>query len=303
MNIKECVDFINFWIRKERGAFYTIEESVNVIDRGQIAYFNDIIQKYSISQIVKDTLSPFKEIYEATTFAADPQIINIPELFLQSVRTASSSSVGTTINVTSTLGLAIGQVVIVNTGAGQFQPDTTITKIINSNSFEVNIEPIIPIATNDTISVYNYKEYLDLLDLSIYYSGGGRDHYYSIKMTNEDELSDRLMSQINPPTNETPVGSMIQRRSIRLWPANNNYQVKVSYMRRPKKPVYGYSIIGGRNIVYEPINSVQLEWKDTDINFILLKGLASIGINLSDQEVSQFAEIKSQENYQGVNHL
>jgi len=303
MNIKDCVDFINFWIRKERGAFYTIEESVNVIDRGQIAYFNDIIQKYSISQIVKDTLTPFKEIYEVNTLAADPQVINIPELFLQSVRTASSASVGTTINVTSTLGLTIGQVVIVNTGTGQFQPDTTITKIINSTSFQVNIAPIVTIATNATINVYNFKEYLDLLDLSIYYSGGGRDHYYSIKMTNEDELSDRLMSQLNPPTAQTPVGSMIQRRSIQLWPANNNYAAKVSYMRRPKKPVYGYSVVGGRSIVYEPINSVQLEWKDTDINFILLKGLASIGINLSDQEVSQFAEMKSQENYQGVNHL
>jgi hypothetical protein len=303
MNIKDCVDFINFWIRKERGAFYTIEESVNVIDRGQIAYYNDIIQKYAISQIVKDTLTPFKEIYEVNTLAADPQVINIPELFLQSVRTASSVSVGTTINVTSTLGLTIGQVVIVNTGTGQFQPDTTITKIINSTSFQVNIAPIVPIATNATINVFNFKEYLDLLDLNIYYNAGGRDNYYSIKMSNEDELSDRLMSQINPPTTQMPVGSMIQRRSIQLWPANNTYAAKVSYMRRPKKPVYGYSVVGGRNIVYEPINSVQLEWKDTDINFILLKGLASIGINLSDQEVSQFAEMKSQENYQGVNHL
>jgi len=43
MNIKESVDFINFWIRKARGAFYTIEESVEVIDRGQLAYYNDII--------------------------------------------------------------------------------------------------------------------------------------------------------------------------------------------------------------------------------------------------------------------
>jgi hypothetical protein len=74
-------------------------------------------------------------------------------------------------------------------------------------------------------------------------------------------------------------------------------------MRRPKKPVYGYNVVGGRNIVYDPINSVQLEWRDTDINMILVKALLSVGINLSDAEVSQFAEMKSQQNYQGVNHI
>jgi hypothetical protein len=100
-----------------------------------------------------------------------------------------------------------------------------------------------------------------------------------------------------------PVGVMNERRSIRLFPGNTVYVGFVNYMRRPVKPVYGYSVVGGRNIVYNPSQSVQLEWKDTDVNFILLKGLASVGINLSDQEVSQFAEMKSQENYQGVNHL
>lgn len=303
MNIKECVDFINFWIRKERGSFLTIEESISVIDRGQIAYYNDIIPKYAVSQIVKDTLMPFKEKYDFNTAAADPQLITIPELFISSVRTASSASVGTTINVTSTLGLTIGQVVIVSTGTGLFQPDTIITKIINATSFEVSISPIIPIASGATITTYLYKEYLDLLDVTIKYTANSRDTYYSVKMTNEDELADKLNSQINPPIITAPVGIMYQRRSIQLFPANSIYSGFVHYMRRPKKPVYGYSVIGGRSIVYDPSQSVQLEWKDSDINFILLKALSSIGINLSDQEVSQFAEMKSQENYQGVNHL
>ena len=303
MNIKDCVDFINFWIRKERGSFLTIEESVAVIDRGQIAYYNDLISKYAVSQIIKDTLMPFKETYNFTTAAADPQLVSIPELFQSSVRVASAASVGTTINVTSTLGLTIGQVVVVTGGAGQFQPDTIITSIINATSFTINIEPITPIATGNSITTFIYKEYLDLLDLTIKYTANSRDTYYSVKMTNEDELADKLNSQINPPSENLPVGVMFQRRSIQLYPANTVYTGFVNYMRRPIKPVYGYSVVGGRSIVYNPSQSVQLEWKDTDVNFILLKALSSIGINLSDQEASQFAEMKSQENYQGVNHL
>ena len=60
MNIKEAVDFLNFWIRKQRGSFYTIEECTEAIDRAQIAYYLDIKPKYATSQVVKDILSPFK---------------------------------------------------------------------------------------------------------------------------------------------------------------------------------------------------------------------------------------------------
>ena len=303
MNIKESVDFINFWIRKARGAFYSIEESIEVIDRGQIAYYNDIIQRYAVSQIIKDTLSPFKATYDFTTAAADPQLVTIPELFLRNTITASASSVGVIVNVASTLGLVIGDVVVVATGAGQFQPGTIITKIISATSFEIDIVPITTISTGSTIRVYQSKPYLDLLDLEIRFTSNGHSVHYPIKMINEDERADRLNSQIDPPLATAPVGEMIERRTIKLNPANTVYVGTATYMRRPKKPVYGYSIVGGRSIVYDPSSSVQLEWRDTDINAILLKALASIGINLSDQEVSQFAQVKTQENYQGVNHL
>ena len=243
MNIKEAVDYLNFWIRKERGAFYTIEESVNIIDIAQNAYFNDIMPTYATSQIVKDTLQPFKE-----TVA--------------------------------------------------FSPTTT---------------------TNGRITV-NDINYYDLLDCTIQYIQNGRDTFYSIKMTNEDELADKLNSQINPPIPTAPVGQMFTTRDanqnvlyqIQLYPRQNIYDGFIYYMRRPIKPIYGYTIVGGRTIVYNPTlynavtnpgGSRQLEWRNNDITLILLKALSSLGINLSDQEVSQFAELKTQQNYQGVNHL
>ena len=234
MNIKEAVDYLNFWIRKERGAFYTIEESVNIIDLAQNAYFNDIMPKYATSQIVKDTLQPFKETLT-------------------------------------------------------FSPATT---------------------TNGRITI-NDINYYDLLDCSISFIQDGRDQFYSIKMTNEDELADKLNSQINPPIPTAPVGQMFTTRDalqnvlyqIQLYPRQNICEGFIHYMRKPIKPVYAYNVVGGRVIVYDPANSVQLEWRSNDVNKILLKALLSIGINLSDQEVSQFAEMKTQENYQGVNNL
>jgi hypothetical protein len=259
--------------------------------------------KYATSQIIKDCLTPFRTTYNFNSAANDPQLVSIPNTFLVSVITANAASSGTTINVSSTNGLVIGRIVIVNTGVGLFQPDTIITKIISSTSFEVSIAPITTIQSGATISVFDSRVYLDMLDMEIVFNQNGRDTYYPIKMTNEDERSNKLNSQIDPPLPTAPLGEIVAPRTIRLYPANNNYIGSVSYMRRPKKPVYGYSIVGGRNIVYDPINSVQLEWRDTDINMILIKALLSVGINLSDAEVSQFAEMKSQQNYQGVNHI
>jgi hypothetical protein len=255
MNIKEAVDYLNFWIKKERGSFFTIEESVNIIDLAQIAYFNDIIPRYATSQIVKDTLQPFKRTYN-------------------------------------------------------FNPNLTDNGVIyiGYDGDQVELDPY----------------YLDLLDCTISYQAGGRDVYFSVKMSNEDELGDRLNSQINPPTIYSPVAQMFTELiandpgaaspynappynssvsyNIQLYPKVDEYTGFLNYMRRPVKPVYAYDVVG-RDIQYIPEESVQLEWRTTDINAILLKALSSLGINLGDQEVMQFAELKSQENYQGVNHL
>ena len=304
MNIKECVDFINFWIRKERGAFYTIDESISLIDRGQIAYYNDIIPKYATSQIIKDTLSPFKEKYNFNIGDTPDGLIVVPsETILPLQLTATATSVGKVIEFTASFIPTLGYKLFVVSGTGQFQPGTYITKIIDSTHLEVNIEPLIPIQSGDEINVILVKEFLDLLDVTIQYQASGYNSYYSIKMTNEDELADKLNSQINPPVESAPVGEYVTLAQIQLYPQVNAYTGFVQYLRRPKMPIYGYDVVGGRTIVYNPSQSIQLEWRDNDINAILLKALSSIGINLSDQEVSQFAEAKSQENYQGVNHL
>lgn len=261
MNIKEAVDYLNFWIKKERGSFFTIEESVNIIDLAQIAYFNDIMPRYATSQIIKDALQPFKK-----TYSFDPTL---------------------TVNGVIYIGY-----------------------ILDSQGNVLNwLDP----------------DYLDLLDCTITYQVGGRDVYFSIKMSNEDELADRLNSQINPPTIQAPVAQMFTELTytgqgfipspfnnvpynsnvsynIQLYPKVDQYTGTINYMRRPLKPVYAYNI-NGRSIQYLPERSIQLEWRTTDVNAILLKALSSLGINLSDQEVMQFAELKSQENYQGVNHL
>ena len=226
MTIKEVVDFLNFFINKSTGAWYTIPECLSVLDRGQLSLFEDLKPRASTSQNIKDALAPFRATYN-------------------------------------------------------FTPTTTVSGYI-----------VIP----------SNSDYLNLLDVQISYAISNRTIYAGVAMVNEDERANRLNSQIDPVTVTSPIGEIVAPRYIRLYPTSG-YTGTVTYYRRPVKPVYAYTVISGRVIVYDEANSTQLEWSETWINSLIAKSLATIGINLSDDQLTQYAQLKTQENYQGVNML
>ncbi len=226
MNINEVFNILNFWIAKERGAYYTIEELQEICDVGQLAYYSDEKPKYATSTLVKEILSPFKCKYN-------------------------------------------------------FTPADTISGYI-----------VVP----------SNVDYLDLLDVQIQYQISNRIIYVPVEMINEDERADRLNSQIDPVTITSPLGEMDIPRYIKLYPTAG-YTGTVTYFKRPIKPVMVYTVISGRNIVYDNANSTQLEWRDTEITHVIIKSLESLGINLSAADVSQFAAIKSQDNFLGQNRI
>lgn len=225
MNIAECIDFLSFWVNKKQGSWFTSDEIIQIIDRGQLALYSDLKPKYATSQLIKDSLSPFRRSYD-------------------------------------------------------FTPTDTISGYI-----------VIP----DT-------DYLDLLAMRISYTISGRTFYVPIQMYNEDEIADRLNSQIDPVTITSPIGEQTAPRYFRLYPLSG-YTGTVTYLKRPIKPVYAYTLISGRIPVYDPDNSVQLEWRTTEIDAVLIKALESIGINLSSEELSGWSAAKSLQNFQGINRI
>lgn len=228
MNLEEQFNFLNFWINKELGAFYTISELELLLDRGQIALYNDYQSKASTSQRIKDAMSPFRDSYS-------------------------------------------------------FTPSDTLLGVV---------------------TVPANRNYLNLLDLSIRYAISGRSitKQVAIQIYNEDERAERLNSQIDPVTVTSPIGEQVAEGSWQLYP-EAQYFGKVTFYRRPVAPVFGYSVVSGRVIVYNPNTSTQMEWLETQQDEVLIKALSSIGINIGAQDVSQWAEIKSQQNYQNVNKI
>lgn len=224
MNLQEAFDFLNFWINKYTGAWYTIPELELIVDRGQMSLYEDLQPQYATSQRIKDALSPFRAKY----------------------------------------------------------------------NFNPSVTPLGVITVPNT-------DYVNLLDIQVTFTdSSGRFNYVPIKMYNEDERAHRLMSQIDPVTSELPIGEVISLRQFQLYP-QVGYTGTVTYFRRPVKPVFGYTVQGGRVIVYNPATSIQLEWAENWQNAVLMKALSSIGINIGEQDILQYAELKNQSNFASQN--
>ena len=227
MDISEAFDFLNFWINKNTGAWYTIPELTSLVDGGQISYFTDKKAIYATSQEAKTILSPFRKVYDFTPTDTPNGVVTVP-------------------------------------------------------------------LTN--------PEFLEILTIRTSYSISNHTVYNGIPFVNEDVIASKLSSQTDPVTVAEPICEQLSLNTFQLYP-QVGYTGRAVYFSRPIVPVFAYTVISGRVIVYDPTNSVQLQWKQTDIIPILLKSLQSIGINLSSDDVSQFAQMRTQSNFVGQNRL
>jgi len=188
----------------------------------------------------------------------------------------------------------------------KYATSTLIKEILSPFKKTYNFTPSNTIS--GVIVLPSDSNYLDVLDIQIEVDISSRIIYSPVQIVNEDQRAYRLNSQVSPVTVSKPIAEIITpdpligARYFKMYPAAG-YRGTVTYLKRPVKPVFGYTLVSGRREVYNPDTSTQLEWRDSEHNYILLKSLQSIGINLTDQEISQFAELKTQENYNNVNRL
>lgn len=224
MTLEQGYDFLNFWINKYMGSYYSPSELDLIVDRAQMAIFSQLAPKYATSQRIQDALAPFVEEYEFSTGSSVSGVITVPD-------------------------------------------------------------------TN----------YIRLLSIRVEFAISNRTVYADAPITNRDEIANRLNSQIDPVSVTSPIAEMIGTRSIRLYPKQPNTGL-VSYLRRPAAPIYAYTIISGRVIVFDEGASTNLEWPEDFQNMVYLKALEIVGVNLSAQDLSQYAMERGAQNFMNQNN-
>jgi len=112
-----------------------------------------------------------------------------------------------------------------------------------------------------------------------------------IKPQLTSEIGNRRKSLVRAPTTDFPVSAMYEDK-IRIYPDLTDV-VRV-YVRYPITPVWAYTL-SGTNPVYDAGNSVQFELPADMHNEICMLILQNIGINLSHNELTQYAQAKEQQ--------
>lgn len=139
------------------------------------------------------------------------------------------------------------------------------------------------------------SDYMHLLSCytTVYSSQLARNVYSGVQVLSEEELIERLESQVIPVSVDDPVGIMNNQNKIQLFPEQGQTG-GVYYLRRPVAPVFVYTQ-SGRTVTYNQGASTQLEWRDFDVSNVISIALSYYGLNLSSAEVMQFAQLKIQE--------
>lgn len=70
----------------------------------------------------------------------------------------------------------------------------------------------------------------------------------------------------------------------------------MDYFKTPVKPIWGYTLDGDNNEIYNASTSTDFEWDEFAMNEVAGIYLSLIGINLKDGDISQFAELFKAQN-------
>ncbi len=114
---------------------------------------------------------------------------------------------------------------------------------------------------------------------NIYSLINGKKHEGDV--LDEMQFADRVNSHFLAPDLENPVARIIGSK-IELYPIDAGNFV-FSYYRTPIKPKYGYDLVNGRSIVFDPTTSTELDVDETDLNAVVSRSLFYLGISLKEE--------------------
>lgn len=111
--------------------------------------------------------------------------------------------------------------------------------------------------------------------------------FYNIRFIQQDRLDSYLHSSIDPIATN-PV-YLIQHEGFNFFPENIG-SARMSYVRTPPPIFWAYTLDTNGLPVYDPINSQQPVWVESDIFQIIIRALQLVGVNLQLQTVIQYSQ-------------
>lgn len=193
--------------------------------------------------------------------------------------------------------IAYGMTIKIHDDLGPFKEEQDYT----STSYSPSSEPFGNGPDGIMVLPSDYMHTISLFSNNVRGRSSGR---YPIKVLNENELADRLTSEILEPSITHPnavlggTGGIVngvdigERYKIQLFPEEGQ-PVTLWYLRRPAKPVFSYTL-SGRTVVFDEAGSTDLEWNDVATERIINRSLEMIGNYLTEPRGQQYHSLKNE---------
>jgi len=101
--------------------------------------------------------------------------------------------------------------------------------------------------------------------------------FYRIRFTQQDSLWSRVNSVIDP-VSSNPL-YLLNKDGFQFYPENIS-QARLSYVRKTPTIIWAYVTYVSGEPIYDPLNSVDPVWSDTDMYNIIVRVLQSFGVSM-----------------------
>ncbi len=289
MTIKEIHDYIVFILNKEATGYVSHIDIDAALDRAQLSKFVELYSNPKMHQPGRPV--PPIAYGQTQKISDDLRYFKMRKQF-----TTSSNGVLDLTNLT-------------NTGGGQAAEYLHLLGLYVVGTLNST--------RNDTYLVE---------DNIITYTRGSANRTFQkpIKIVSEDQLADRLISQVASPTTTAPIGILGDSGDkIQIFP-EQTHSGHIMYLSRPTKPKFSH-VIDGRKVVhnssttasatftadnsltlpdgtavaagatYTLSSSQNLGWPEDCVNDVINRALTSLGVHLEDTNVYQYTEVKNKE--------
>lgn len=145
---------------------------------------------------------------------------------------------------------------------------------------------------NNVLTCPNDYIYPTNITNTIYNNALQKPIHNAVVLYKEDEWNDAINSQVVVPTQSKPVAMIAEKQKIEFFPGGT-YNGVLRYLRMPVKSVFGYTLDSRGKPVYNSGTSTQLEWADPYVPLVVIKTLSSIGINMGEEDITNWAEGKA----------
>lgn len=142
--------------------------------------------------------------------------------------------------------------------------------------YNINVYP------NTSTGIYAFPYDFEYVDTMWTFTGN-----YNIRFAQQDRLDSFIHSSIDPIVSN-PV-YLIQHEGFHFFPENIG-SAKMSYVRKPPSIVYATVNDSNGRPVYDPFNSQQPVWSDTDMLNIIVRALMMVGVNLQLGTLIQYSQ-------------